>query len=305
MSEKTTISWTDSTWNPVRGCSKVSAGCQHCYAMKFAARFSKPGQPYHGLAKMTPHGPEWTNEVKTVPDMLDAPLHWRAPRRIFVNSMSDLFHEQVPLEFVDEVFAIMALTPHHTYQILTKRPERMQAYLAPGSGIITAAGPQDRITLIAERTETIAPCEIRRRWPLPNVWLGVSAEDQPAADLRIPFLQETPAAVRFVSVEPMVGGVTLAEGWMQGDRRMDWVIIGGESGVGARYMDPAWAQRLVLQCSSAGIPVFFKQVGAVAARQWRYSNSKGSHPADWPEWMQVRQFPAVPSVFTEIESEYA
>ncbi|MHB1098118.1 MAG: DUF5131 family protein [Burkholderiales bacterium] len=193
MSALTSIEWTDVVWNPVTGCSKVSEGCRNCYAEAVAHRF-------WGARKFT--------DVQCHADRLAQPLHWKKPRRIFVNSMSDLFHEAVPDEFIDRIFAVMALTSHHTYQILTKRPSRMQDYAAQllnegdrWSRFGDAVGP-----LIGNQAYELAG---ERPWPLPNVWLGVSIEDPVTADERIPILLRTPAAVRFVSIEPILGIVDI------------------------------------------------------------------------------------------------
>ena len=246
MADRTGIQWTDATWNPLRGCSRISEGCRNCYAETVASRFSGPGQPYEGLAK----DGRWTREVRFVPHMLDQPLRWTRPRRIFVNSMSDLFHENVPDEWIARVFDVMARAPQHTFQVLTKRPDRMRRVLPSFAPSHTARD--------------------RSGWPLPNVWLGVSAENQATADGRIPLLLETPAAVRFVSAEPLLGPIDLNERellcrtWRRGltiGRYLDWVIIGGESGPGARPMHPGWARALRDQCVHVGVPFFFKQWG--------------------------------------------
>lgn len=198
----TPIQWTETTWNPVRGCAIVSPGCINCYAMRQAHRFSGPGKPYVGLTKQTERGPQWTGTVVTVEDALREPLSWRRPRKVFVNSMSDLFHDDVPFTFVDKVFAVMALTNRHIYQILTKRPQRMRSYLNSRARSATywkKAVPEGwslewmDIPLV--------------RFPLPNVWIGVSVENQKYADARIPILLETPAALRFISAEPLLGPV--------------------------------------------------------------------------------------------------
>jgi len=272
MSDRAGIEWTDATWNPLRGCSRVSEGCRNCYAERIAARFSGPGQPYEGLAERTAKGPRWTGKVALIESALYHPLRWRKPRRIFVNSMSDLFHQDVPDEWIDRVFAVMALAPQHTFQVLTKRPERMGAWFATG---------------LDTREEDVATAMRRidinsgffTDWPLPNVWLGTSVEDQPTADARIPHLLAAPAAVRFVSAEPLLGPVDLTvymfgahqteeTDWIA--RRLDWLIVGGESGPGARPMHPDWARSLRDQCAAASVPFFFKQwggVGAVGRRQ--------------------------------------
>lgn len=236
----TKIEWTDETFNPVTGCTKVSAGCQNCYAesmaRRLAGRFGYPEAPHQF-------------DVTLHPDKLDDPLHWRRPRRIFVCSMSDLFHPAVPFEYVDQVFGIMAEAPQHTYQVLTKRPERMLAF--------------------AQEWDY-------GDWRLPNVWLGVTAENQEAADERIPILLNTPAALRFVSCEPLLGPVDLEPFFSvydehgepsdgrynpDGSLMLSWVIAGGETGPGARPMNPHWVQGIRDQCQEADIPFFFKGWG--------------------------------------------
>jgi protein gp37 len=294
MADGTAIEWTDATWNPLRGCTRVSEGCRNCYAEVMAARFSGPGQWGEGLATMTRvhHSGKidhrWTGKVVLVEQQLDQPLRWKRPRRIFVNSTSDLFHESVPDEWIDRIFAVMALAPQHTFQVLTKRPERMQQYL----DCIDAefhAGPDDLNERFGEHCVQLSgdPCaagwfEDHVNWPLPNVWLGTSIEDQATADARIPHLLDTPAAVRFLSAEPLLGPVdltmvpshkiaptvtiminaTTGEDGAGGKRaRLDWVIGGGESGPGARPMHADWARSLRDQCEAAGVAFFYKQAG--------------------------------------------
>jgi protein gp37 len=291
MADRTKIEWTDATWNPIRGCTRVSEGCRHCYAEGMAGRFSDPGQWGHGLAQRvalpgggTDH--RWTGKVELVDTALDLPLRWRRPRRIFVNSTSDLFHDAVPDEWIDRVFAVMALAPQHTFQVLTKRPERMRAYAC-------AADVAERVWLqtsdVADHLKLWALAAHgavwggETPWPLRNVWLGTSIEDRATADERIPHLLATPAAVRFISAEPLLGPVDLTGiaiprpdlrasvildvlngtgGLVRGGPgRIDWVICGGESGPGARPMHPAWARSLRAQCQAAGVPFFFKQWG--------------------------------------------
>lgn len=263
MADHTHIEWTDATWNPITGCSVVSAGCKHCYAMKLAGTRLQHHPSRAGLTTDTKAGPVWNGQVRLNEEWLDQPLRWRRPRRIFVCAHGDLFHESVPHEWIDRVFAVMAQAPHHTFQVLTKRPERMRAYLAQ-------AEMEVRDSLKYEpAAETLS-------WPLPNVWLGVSVEDQAAADERIPLLLQTPAAVRWVSAEPLLGPVDLSEtldeegyesggpqGWVQTrPHGIDWVVAGGESGTGARPMHPDWARSLRDQCAAAGVPFLFKQWGA-------------------------------------------
>lgn len=279
MSAHSSIEWTDATWNPVRGCDIVSKGCTNCYAMRQAHRQSGPGGAYEGLTQISKGGPVWTGKVQLVPELLDAPLRWRKPRRIFVNSMSDLFHEDVPDEFINKVFAVMALCPQHTFQILTKRPQRMREWFHPApTGLardVIVAVTADRTVSAHRRT-----CHYEERWPLPNAWLGVSVEDQASANERIPLLLQTPAAVRWISAEPLLGPIdigatitkqinaapSLQEAWRAAlpyaGVRIDWVVVGGESGPGARPMTPDWARSLRGQCAAAGVPFFFKQWGS-------------------------------------------
>lgn len=272
MSARTSIEWTDRTWNPVRGCSVVSAGCKNCYAMKVGARFSGPGLAYEGLALRSPA--RWTGTVRLVEEDLLEPLFWRRPRRIFVNSMADLFHEGLPDEVIDRVFAVMALAPWHTFQILTKRAERMRAYIASRLDGRAWTKAIERLPRRVILRSNIAGVD-RGWWPryTDNIWLGVSVEDQRAADERIPLLLQTPAAVRFLSVEPLLGPVDFNEVPMEdrcygvlgsggGLPGVDWVIVGGESGPRARPCDVAWIRATVRSCRKAGVPVFVKQVGA-------------------------------------------
>jgi protein gp37 len=288
MGDKTAIEWTDATWNPLRGCSRVSEGCRNCYAERVAARFSGKGQAYEGLAVMKDTGPHWTGEVRLVEEHLADPLRWKRPRRIFVNSMSDLFHESVPDEWIDRIFAVMAYAKQHTFQVLTKRPGRMAEYF----GFVTERrreGMRDFYRgLMAGMTSRDKPREAPRitKWPLPNVWLGVSVENQKTADERIPLLLRTPAAVRFVSAEPLLGPVDLWEAGMKingrlnartGERAfLDWVIVGGESGSCSRPMHPDWARSLRDQCEAAGVAFFFKQWG-----NWFPSGEKPPADAHW------------------------
>jgi protein gp37 len=221
MSDGSTIEWTDATWNPVRGCEKISPGCKHCYAAVFAERWR--GLPDH------PYGQGF--DLRLVPEKLEEPLRWRKSRRIFVNSMSDLFQRGVPKAFIRKVFETMNRAPQHTYQILTKRADRMRALCGelPGELVVR-----------------------------PHIWLGVSVEDRKYGLPRIDQLRETPAAMRFLSIEPLLedlGAVDL--------RAIDWVIVGGESGPGARPMQEPWVLSLLEQCQRAGVPFFFKQWGGV------------------------------------------
>lgn len=230
----TKIEWAEETWNPVTGCTKLSEGCAHCYAERMAKRLAgRNGYPADSPFRVTLHL-----------DRLQVPMHWRKPRMVFVDSMGDLFHEHVPDWFIEKVFETMAIASHHTFLVLTKRADR----------------------LLANRTALFSTV-------LPNVWLGVTAENQQQAMRRIPHLLETPAAVRFVSVEPMLGPINAAL-WLPffpflsrldresiGTPALDWVIVGGETGPGARVMAPEWARSLRDQCVEAGVPFFFKKWG--------------------------------------------
>lgn len=271
----TGISWADETWNPVTGCSHVSPGCENCYAESLSRRFGWTSKPWAANNA--------AENVKLHPERLDHPRRWKKPRRVFVNSMSDLFHGQVPVSFIDEVFARMAVSERHQFLVLTKRPEMMRRYMADG-------GAEDRIAAMAD--DLFAPVSPELQialgrgrlcdWPLPNVWLGVSVEDQRRAHERIPILLQTPAAVRFVSAEPLLEEVEFFE-WLgpericcrwpeqgadcgelicpggNGARGIDWVIAGGESGPGYRPCDLDWLRSIRDQCQVNETPVWIKQ----------------------------------------------
>lgn len=287
MGAKSKIEWTNATWNPLRGCSRISEGCRFCYAEGIAARFSGPGMAYEGLAHRVGGEARWTGKVVLVEDKLTMPLRWKKPRMIFVNSTSDLFHESVPDEWIDRVFAVMALCPQHTFQVLTKRADRMQAYMTARNGM-------------GNRHAAL-------EMPLPNVWLGVSVEDQATADARIPHLLATPAAKRFVSYEPALGpvdfyyalrGIGPATEVRRG--QLDWIIVGGESGRGARPFDLQWARDVIAQCKDAGVACFVKQLGAkvtgphpngVNETTLEFRHSKAGDIEEWPADLRVREFP--------------
>ena len=300
---KTKITWTNETWNPVTGCSKVSQGCKNCYAEREWPRLSvNPKSPYHGR--------EFT-DVKCHPERLDAPLRWQKQRMVFVNSMSDLFHEDAPDEFIDRVFAVMGnvycmMDEPHVFQVLTKRPERMKRYLNTTDTLtrITEAMKAMGLGLMGENSPPT--------WPLPNVWLGVSAEDQETANYRIPFLLHTSAAVRFVSAEPLIGPIDLTRVEMPdgdylgpslnnlgADCGIDWVIVGCESGANARPMDLEWAKALVAQCeASRHAKVFVKQIPSTKVLSREQSGTfrvrAGSPIKDmalFPEDLQFQEFP--------------
>ena len=380
----TSIQWTDKVWNPLIGCSRVSAGCEHCYAERVAHRGMTA--EHRGLTVLGRKGPRWTGEVRFLPERLSEPLRWRKARMVFVNSISDLFHEGVSNEQIAAVFGVMAAAPEHTFQVLTKRPERMRDWFARMDTQHGTEGTyvEDCIGAAEEATDDgLARMKwlVQGDWPLPNVWLGVSIEDQSTADERIPLLLDTPAALRWVSYEPALGPVDFAkwlepwtcsacefhgsrsdsgrvrcgdcdedavyapeigsercpkcgkddgasswvgdtcpecgsvESWSQDagfmfpvDSGIDWIVIGGESGPGARPFELAWARSTIEQCAGAGVPVFVKQLGVIpvdtrtidgrnvppgvnlrAVRGMR--DRKGGDMSEWPEDLRIRQFP--------------
>lgn len=260
MGKTTGIEWTDATWNPIRGCTRVSEGCRNCYAEKVAARFSGPGRPFEGLAEFVTLKPaalgpsgtplqreaRWTGKVVLIEKHLEDPIRWKEPMKIFVNSMSDLFHPAVEDDWVTRIFQVMARAPQHTYQILTKRPERMLSFLEANLAI------SDDFTRIYGQS-----------WPPPNWWFGVSVEDDQTAKKRIPILADCVAAVRFVSYEPALGSVNWNKIFPTAAclAAIDWIICGGESGTNARPLHPDWARSARDAASSTGIPFFFKQWG--------------------------------------------
>lgn len=297
MASHSSIEWTDATWQPITGCSVVSPGCTNCYAMRLAGTRLQHHPSRAGLTTMTKAGPVWNGAVRFNREWLTQPLGRKKPKLIFVCAHGDLFHESVPDEWIDQVFAVMALAPQHTFQVLTKRAERMRKYMERmrSRWILDLSAAINAIGNNAIRVAD-APGRPAPQWPLPNVWLGVSAEDQRRADERIPHLLATPAAVRFVSAEPLLGpidltalkleGVTSPFNALQhgstytpnavlngvkttkrfyhtsGQPTLDWVIVGGESGPSARPMHPDWARSIRDQCAAAGVAFFFKQWGA-------------------------------------------
>jgi protein gp37 len=281
MAQNSKIEWTEATWNPIVGCSIVSPGCTNCYAMKMAGRTEAMGiSRYDGTTKQVNGNTVWTGKLARAPEAtLLAPLKRKKPTTYFVNSMGDLFHEDCPDEWIDQVFAVMALTPQHTYQVLTKRAARMREYLGCAHQRVADRAMEDAPVGLDIRKSGLTfapkstPAVYFEHWPLPNVWLGVSTERQKEANERIPHLLQTPAAIRFISAEPLLGAIDLMEIEIGGDLSwnalggrgrkggLDWVIVGGESGPDARPMHPDWARWLRDQCAGAGVPFFFKQWG--------------------------------------------
>lgn len=296
------IEWTDQTWNATTGCDRISPGCTNCYALTMAKRLKGMGQAkYQNDGDPRTSGPGFGLTVH--PDVLTEPLRWRKPRKVFVNSMSDLFHARVPRQFLARVFAVMAATPQHTYQILTKRPERAARILTDLCTCGSGHPPGEHFRSSMEWAATShSPTYVpglkhgiyhRSGWPLPNVWIGTSIESD-TYTRRIDHLRATPAAVRFISAEPLLGPLPSAD-----FTGINWVIIGGESGPGARPFQPQWAADLIDQSRQAGSAPFVKQLGSVWARDTAYAgktvaahgDTKGGKPQYWPANLRVREYP--------------
>lgn len=338
MSSDTAIEWADKVWNPAVGCTRVSSGCKNCYA--FALHDMRHAAYQAGKKLPLQYAKPFT-ELQLMHDRLNEPLHWRKPKRVFVNSVSDLFHEDVPDEFIDRVFAVMALTPQHTYQVLTKRPERMLAYCDPNTrathlkvSLESAKWPEELAKCIRAAAAQTDDPEVYResgehagRWPFPNVWFGVSVENQQCKS-RIDILRQVPANVLFLSLEPLLED--LGELDLTG---ISWCIVGGESGPHSRPMDLAWARSIVKQCRAANVACFVKQFGGQPRdngkrfgprdkeegefpRCWRcghydfgpcsdgtllcngcdaewnrLADPKGGDPSEWGADLRVREFP--------------
>jgi len=301
MSAKTSIEWTQATWNPTRGCTKQGPECDNCYAMEIAHRFSGPGKPYEGLTRVIGGRGQWNGKIRLVPEALQLPLRWVEGRLIFVDSMSDLFHPGVPFEFIADVFAVMACTTRHTYQVLTKQPARMLEFFRwldekqDELGFGECAFRDDRGVPDAIDPSRVCvpwmPARGRRggydncgpTWPLENVWLGVSAGTRASWDDYVPILRNVPAVVRFVSAEPLLEDLGVVH--LQG---IHWLIAGGESGRRARQSDREWFRSLRDQCQAAGVPFHFKQWG-----EWRpnfYTDAEGNEipGTAWPDRMGKR-----------------
>lgn len=332
MGQETSIEWTEATWNPIRGCSRISQGCVNCYAETQAARWSGPGGPYEGLIN---DKRRWNGVVRMVPEHLLDPLRWERPRLVFVNSMSDLFHESLGWRDIAAVFGAMAMAPRHTFQLLTKRADVMRLWFMELERMATASGchPADicvgvlRETLCGFRatpeickahgrwldhksllTGTGKRPDVAQVWPLPNAWVGVSVEDQRVAE-RVEHLSQVPAAVRWVSAEPLIGRLDLGGSeWAS----VDWIVVGGESGHGARKCEAEWIYEVLRGAEKRGTPVFVKQLGAafscagegVFGPQTAVSpvlqrlglttilkHPKGGDMAEWPLPLRVRQWP--------------
>lgn len=322
------IQWTEKTWNPIIGCRRVSPGCENCYAEKQVHRGMAPQHKGLTVVGKGGKGPRWNGAYNVAEKRLDEPLRRKVPTRWFVNSLSDLFFEPLPFELIAALFGVMAAAPQHTFQVLTKRPERALEFFAwlsshPHRAVSALAdecapelsalayalddfegnlGPLDR-----GGYDPIGDAMEGTCWPLPNVWIGVSVENQATADERIPKLLELPAAVRWVSYEPALGPVDF-RGALPGHPNgygasnvgavLDWIVVGGESGPGARPFDLAWARSVVTDCATTGVPVFVKQLGArpVVRMTARYPqlpaklvDRKGGDPSEWPADLRVRE----------------
>jgi protein gp37 len=288
VSDGTKIQWTEATWSPVTGCTKISDGCLNCYIERtppFRMERRRFTLPVIG----------GTTGVRLHSDRLGIPVKWRKPRRIFVCSLADLFHEDVPPRFIAEVFAVMSLAQQHTYQVLTKRHARLRSVLN---------SPEFRPMVDAARQiRGFPPLPGDGPVVLPGVWIGVSAENQQWANIRIPALLDTPAEVRWVSAEPLIGPVTLRPEWVgatpTGRPVLDWAVLGGESGPRSRPCDPQWIRSLVEQCRAGSTAPFIKQLGAVWAQDTYIggqpvsrTDAKGGDPAFWPEALRIREYPA-------------
>jgi protein gp37 len=292
---QTSISWTNCVWNPITGCSTASAGCRNCYASRLAGRLALMGQAvkYGGLTNKINGKIVWTGDVRLSADTLLTPLSWRKPKLIFVNSMSDWAHKRMPKAWRDQILAVAALAPQHVFQALTKRAGIARDYLNDPK---TPGRVEAEMRNIATRQGMEPPTLV---WPLPNWWSGVSVENQEAADERLPIVGETCAAVRFASVEPMLGPVQLGKN----ADCLEWLICGGESGPGARPFAVEWADTLVKECQQQAIAVFVKQLGKrptfngadlVILNESGRKDGHGGEPEAWPAELQhlnVREFP--------------
>lgn len=315
MSANTTIEWCTKTWNPIRGCSRVSPGCDNCYAMGMAHRFSGPGKPYEGLTTIRRGKVDWSGEARFIREALDEPLRWRKPERVFVNSMSDLFHHSLAFEEIAAIFGVMAACPQHTFLVLTKRPERaLEFFEWIRTQLVSVGGPTTNAArgvkwyawLYLDEIQVYDP-QLPWVWPLPNVHFGVSVENQKTADERLPLLLRCLAAVRWASMEPLLEDVDARAYLHRGkhhvcpkclyssnipeetcpndgtplglDVALDWVVVGGESGPRSRPMHIEWMRSIVAQCRAEAVPVFCKQFGAnlIDAK-----NGVGGHQAKPP-----------------------
>lgn len=335
MADHSKIEWTDATWNPVTGCSVVSPGCTNCYAMKLAGTRLKHHPSRAGLTRDTKAGPVWTGEVRTNWDWIDQPLRWAKPRNIFVCAHGDLFHEGVPDEDIAQIYGVMIAAHHlrgHTFQVLTKRPSRARELLTSDmfwdqAMAVASSEIMDRTDPLNRRSDDArARCgTYDGHNPPPGIWLGVSAEDQARANERVPALLATPADVRFVSAEPLLGPIDFnripmpqdedrecsalygheiagmvgnAVGWIP---PLDWIIVGGEAGRGARPMHPDWARQIRDQCAGARTAFFFKQWGEWQPRRWKGDGGTHAMRVTAPDWGCFQQIQSHPNSIERVE----
>lgn len=312
----TTIAWCDETWNPLLGCSRQGPGCDNCYAMLFMHRNLRP--EHRGLTILRPAsharpGVDWSGEVRMLPERLALPFTWRKPARIFTTSASDPFHPRVPFEYVAAIFGIVAATPWLTHLMLTKQPDRARAFFrwyegTSGAGASSIAALYEARSQLDKHASDTAHAVDRVQlslrspppWPLPNLHLGVSVEDKRRADERIPELLACSNALPWISAEPLLEGFSIAP-WLDrpGRRGLRWVVVGGESGRRARRYRVEWARDMIRECQNAGVAVFHKQLGAQPEAidypggylPLRLVDKKGEDPAEWPEGLDVRQWP--------------
>lgn len=332
MGDSSRIEWTEATWNCIYGCSRVSPGCENCYAERHCHRFSGAGERHEGLTVLRKKGPVWTGKIDLAYHRMFIPMQWSRARRIFVNSLSDVFHDGVPFGYVMAMFAVMAACPDHTFQLLTKRQRRMADFYAymrkkesparecvrEAMSVLDTLYREEKLSAgIYERYSARLDAVPAKPWPLSNVWLGVSVEDQPRADERLEALFECEAAVHWASLEPLLGRVDLKNVKRRSGetfnalKQLDWAVIGGESGIGARSMELGWALDSLEQCESEGVPALMKQLGSKptwADPSWKgeadeaprvrvhLGDKKGG---DWDEWpdpkLRVRNYPKLSS----------
>jgi protein gp37 len=297
----TDIDWADEVWNPTTGCDWVSAGCDNCYAMALARRLKLMERERMHQGKLDPERAKYQNDgdPKTSGPgflatqhvfVLYTPLLRKRPCKWFINSMSDLFHKNITTEFIAAVFAVIAATPHHTYQLLTKRPPRMRHLLSSTKFWCLV---REAINRMPVREEVRQAALAATSEPLPNLWVGVSVENQSTARRRIPELLRTPAALRWLSCEPLIARLDLST-WLTPEGRLHWIVLGGESGSGAKPMQLEWALEVQALAKAASVPYYFKQPGRILAREWGIKG-KGNDPARWPRPFP-REFPETAAV---------
>lgn len=320
MSALSSIEWTDASWQPISGCSRVSLGCENCYAERMAGTRLRHTAKYAELTRMTSQGARWTGKTRFNESDLLLPLRWKKPRRIFVCSMADLFHESVPFQWIDKVFALMALCPQHTFQVLTKRPERMAEYLnnsrqcwiaeaalaLPYSSRRRGSMEYDQRAALGHYEGDLTPSGFSWNgpWPLPNVWIGTSCENQETANERIPHLLKCPGAIKFLSCEPLLEELNLNHDLVIGGdmaicniawlEALAWVVVGGESGPNARPCVIGHIRSIVKQCKAANVPVFVKQLGSNPTNREGVKHPIRDHHniEEFPEDLRVREWPA-------------